>query len=37
MSTKFFTNEEENTLLTKLESIFHHRNIYYFDALVGFL
>lgn len=36
MSTKFFTNEEENTLLTKLEGVFHHRNIYYFDALVGF-
>ncbi|MCK6541239.1 hypothetical protein L6Q79_01000 [bacterium] len=36
MSTKFFTNEEENTLLTKLEGVFRHRNIYYFDALVGF-
>ncbi|WP_259015542.1 hypothetical protein [Emticicia fluvialis] len=34
MSTKFFTNE--NTLLTKIEGIFKHRNIYFFDALVGY-
>jgi len=36
MSTKFFTNEQENTLLNKIEGIFKHRNIYFFDALVGY-
>lgn len=36
MSTKFFTNENENTLLNKLEGIFKHRNIHFFDALVGY-
>ena len=35
-NTKFFTNEDKNTLLRKFEGIFQHRNIYYFDALVGF-
>lgn len=35
-STKFFTNHEENTLLSKIEGIFTHRNIYFFDALVGY-
>ena len=35
-STKFFTNHEENTLLSKIEGIFHHRNIHFFDALVGY-
>lgn len=36
MSTKFFTNETDNTLLSKIEGIFKHRNIYFFDALVGY-
>src|SRR5690606_27444133 len=36
MSTKFFTNENENTLLKKIEGIFKHRNIHFFDALVGY-
>ncbi|WP_348677304.1 helicase-related protein [Flavobacterium coralii] len=36
MSTKFFTNENHNTLLSKIEGIFRHRNIYFFDALVGY-
>lgn len=36
MSSKFFTNENENTLINKIEGIFKHRNIYFFDALVGY-
>ncbi len=36
MSTKFFTNEEENTLIKKIEGIFKHRKIHFFDALVGY-
>jgi len=36
MSTKFFTNEQNNTLLEKIQGIFRHRNIYFFDALVGY-
>lgn len=36
MSTKFFTNKDENTLLNKLEGLFQHKKPYYFDALVGF-
>lgn len=36
MSTKFFTNEDQNTLLNKLEGIFKHKNIHFFDALVGY-
>ncbi len=35
-TTKFFTNEGENTLLNKIRSIFEHRRIHFFDALVGF-
>lgn len=35
-TTKFFTNEGENTLLNKIRSIFDHRRIHFFDALVGF-
>jgi superfamily II DNA/RNA helicase len=35
-STKFFTNEGENTLLTKFQGIIKHLNIFYFDALVGY-
>lgn len=36
MSTKFFTNENQNTLLSKIEGVFKHRNIHFFDALVGY-
>ncbi|MEW6655195.1 MAG: helicase, partial [Bacteroidota bacterium] len=36
MNSRFFTNEEENTLLNKIEGIFSHRDIYYLDALVGY-
>jgi HKD family nuclease len=36
MSTKFFTNEAENTLIKKIEGIFKYRNIHFFDALVGY-
>ena len=37
MSTKFFTNNEENTLLKKFEGVFKYNpNIQYFDALVGY-
>lgn len=35
-STHFFTNAEENTLLNKIQGIFEHRNIHFFDALVGY-
>lgn len=37
MSTKFFTNNEENTLINKFEGVFtYNPNIQYFDALVGY-
>ncbi len=36
MTTKFFTNKDENTLLNKLESFFENKKPYYFDALVGY-
>lgn len=36
MSTKFFTNEEQNTLLNKIKGIFKHKNIHFLDALVGY-
>lgn len=36
MSTKFFTNEEENTLLNKISGVFKYKNIHFFDALIGF-
>lgn len=37
MSTKFFTNNEDNTLLNKFEGVFtYNPNIQYFDALVGY-
>lgn len=37
MSTKFFTNQEENSLLKKFEGVFKHRDcINFFDALVGY-
>jgi hypothetical protein len=35
MSTKFFTNNEENTLLKKFEGVFKYNpTIQYFDALL---
>lgn len=36
MSSKFFTNEDNNTLLNKIEGIFKYRNIHFFDALTGY-
>jgi hypothetical protein len=37
MTTKFFTNNEANTLLNKFEGVFkYNSNIQYFDALVGY-
>lgn len=36
MSTKFFTNSGENTLIKKFDGIFKHTSVYYFDALVGY-
>jgi len=35
-STKFFTNENENTLISKIEGVFKHKRIHFFDALVGY-
>lgn len=35
-TSKFFTNEEQNTLLHKIEGIFKYKNIHFFDALVGY-
>lgn len=38
MSTKFFTNDQANTLLNKFAGIFaHNPDIEFFDALVGYL
>ena len=38
MSTKFFTNVEENTLIKKFENIFENNiSINCFDAVVGYL
>ncbi len=37
MSTHFFTNKADNTLLKKFEGIFEHVDIKKFDALVGYL
>ena len=34
MATKFFTNETGNTLLEKIEGVFNHRNVHFFDAPV---
>ncbi len=36
MSTKFFTNKADNTLFRKIEGIFTHTQVHYFDALVGY-
>jgi hypothetical protein len=38
MSTRFFTNDNSNTLLKKFEGIFEHNpDLARFDALVGYL
>jgi len=38
VSTRFFTNAGENTLLAKLQGVFYHNpDIQLFDALVGYL
>ena len=38
MSTKFFTNSGDNTLLNKFAGIFEHNaDIERFDALIGYL
>lgn len=36
MSTKFFTNKEDNTLLNKFKGIFENTEVSAFDALVGY-
>ena len=37
MSTRFFTNDGENTLLNKFKGVFeHNKDIECFDALVGY-
>jgi len=36
MVTKFFTNQDTNTLINKIEGIFKYRDIHFFDALVGY-
>tara|TARA_B110001452_G_C15240497_1_gene429496 strand:+ start:65 stop:3352 length:3288 start_codon:yes stop_codon:yes gene_type:complete len=37
MSSRFFTNDGENTLLNKFKGVFeHNKDIEYFDALVGY-
>ncbi len=38
MPTKFFTNNEQNTLLKKFEGTLKNiQNLYYFDALVNYI
>lgn len=36
MNSKFFTNEESDTLLNKIKGVFEYKNIHFFDALVGY-
>ena len=37
MSTRFFTNNGENTLLNKFKGVFqNNKDIEFFDALVGY-
>ena len=36
MGTNFFTNENENTLLEKIEGVFKYKKVHFFDALVGY-
>ena len=36
MSTNFFTNEKDHTLLEKIEGVFKYKQVHFFDALVGY-
>ncbi|MGB6267872.1 MAG: hypothetical protein WBF67_02595 [Olleya sp.] len=37
MSTKFFTNQDKNTLYNKFKGVFeNNKDIEFFDALVGY-
>ena len=36
MTSNFFTNENQNTLLEKIEGIFKYKHVHFFDALVGY-
>lgn len=36
MNSKFFTNQQENTLLKKIEGVFQYKSIYFLDILVGY-
>ena len=36
MSTKFFTNKNDNNLINKFKGVFENQSIHYFDALVGY-
>lgn len=36
MGTNFFTNEQNNTLLEKIEGVFKYKQVHFFDALVGY-
>lgn len=36
MSTNFFTNEKDNTLLEKIAGVFKYKQVHFFDALVGY-
>ena len=35
-NSKFFANKNQNTLINKIEGVFQHKDIHYFDALVGY-
>lgn len=35
-STRFFTNEDSNTLINKIQGIFQYQNIHCFDILIGY-
>ena len=36
METNFFTNENQNTLLEKIEGVFKYKKVHFFDVLVGY-
>ena len=36
MSTKFFTNKNDNNLINKFKGVFENQSIHCFDALVGY-
>lgn len=36
MTSNFFTNENQNTLLEKIEGVFLYKKVHFFDALVGY-